>query len=114
MEEDVRARGYSGGEFRNTGRSSYGVEFSHGAQPFRDCQHVYRLLRGAELLDGFVDLLVCRLVERFGFEKVADGGVGVFLKHERAQNGFFNFYVARGDASVLFQQTLLGRLAVGP
>ena len=78
-----------------------------------DGQHVDRLLGCAELLYGFVDFLVARVVETFRLEDVADGGVGVFLKHQRAEDGLFHLKVTRGYAPLLLKELLLYAFGVG-
>ena len=61
--------------------------------------HVDGLLLEAEGLDGFVYEHVARLVEAFGLEKVAHGGVCVFLYHKCAEYRSLNLDSSRHEPS---------------
>ncbi len=92
----MRTRGHTRCQLR---RASHLIESAVEAQLLSYRQHVDRLLRRAESLDSLIYLFIGRLIEAVGLQNVTNHGVGIFLKHQSAENGLFKILVLRKLAS---------------
>ena len=99
MELDVSARSHTRSQFGDDYRTAHLGQCAVETQLLDHGKHVDRFLRGAKALDRLVDALVAWLIKALGLENVAHSGVGVFLKHQRAEHRFLYLLVLRHDAS---------------
>ena len=107
----VSAGGHAGGERGDVSHAAGLLEGVVETQLVDDGNQVNGALRGAECLYSLVDAAVHGLIEAVGLEDVADDGVGIFLKHQCADDGFLHLDVARHHTPRHIRDSLLyGRL----